>query len=159
VSRQTLHAEFGTKEALGQALVLREADAFLADVRRTLQEHPGDLRAAIHHAVTRTLELLAGNPLLRTVLAGSAGAGGETLLPLLTSRGEPLLVRARAVLADWLEAQRGPSPVPVVGLADSTVRLVVSHALTPLEPPDAVGARLADMVAAGVAGPARPCVS
>jgi AcrR family transcriptional regulator len=47
VSRQTLHTEFGTKEALGQALVARETDRFLLGVTGALERHPGALGPAV----------------------------------------------------------------------------------------------------------------
>lgn len=153
VSRQTLHAELGTKDALGQALVLREADRFLDVVRATLDEHPDDVVGAVRATATRTLELLADNPLLTTILAGPVRPGDETLLPLLTSRSQPLIARATEVVGGWLGSRRPDvDPRVVDDLADSVVRLVVSHSLLPVDPPGQVGARLARIVATGLAG-------
>lgn len=160
VSRQTVHAEFGTKEALGQAVVLREADQFLVEVRRTLNRHPEDVVLAVREAATRTLDLLAGNPLLASVLTGPARPGDETLLPMLTSRGQPLVGRATAEVASWLADRCPDAPADLVAdLADSVVRLVVSHALQPADPPSVVGARLSRIVATGLGMPAAapPC--
>lgn len=43
ISRQSLHAEFGTKDDLGNALVMRETAEFFDGVAVRLAEHPGDL--------------------------------------------------------------------------------------------------------------------
>lgn len=152
VSRQTLHAEFGTKEALGQALVLRVTDRFLDGVGEALAPHGDDVGAAVRAAVTYTLTGTAADPLLQTVLTSTRGAGDETLLPLLTSRGEPLLQRASAVLTAWLRAVRPELPGGLAAeVVDSVVRLVVSHAVLLLDPPDVVGERLGRLAEAVLA--------
>src|SRR3954453_14336790 len=48
VSRQTLYNVFGSKQGLGEALVMREADRFLAAVVEELRRHddPADALAA-----------------------------------------------------------------------------------------------------------------
>ena len=143
VSRQTLHNEFGTKDALGQALVLRVTDRFLAGVAEALAPHGDRLADAVTAAVTYTLRGTAGDPLLQTVLTSTRGAGDETLLPLLTSRAEPLLHRSSDVLTAWLRGVRPEAdPDLVAEVVDSVVRLVVSHAVLLLDPPEQVGARL-----------------
>ena len=143
VSRQTLHAEFGTKDALGQALVLRVTDRFLAGVGEALAPHGDRLAEAVTAAVTYTLRGTSTDPLLQTVLTSTRGAGDETLLPLLTSRGEPLLHRATAVLGAWVSSVRPDADAALVAdVVDSVVRLVVSHAVLLLDEPEQVGARL-----------------
>jgi AcrR family transcriptional regulator len=143
VSRQTLHAEFGTKAALGEALVLRETDCYLAGVADALARHPGHLQAAIEAAVTYTLQATAASPLLQAILTGAAG-GDESLLPLLTSRGTAILDRATQMLHAWmLTDDTSRDPARVDDLADDLVRLVVSHAVLPQQPPEVVGRRLA----------------
>lgn len=152
VSRQTLHAEFGTKEALGQALVLRVTDRFLVGVAASLAPHGHDVGAAVRAAVTYTLTGAADDPLLQTVLTGTRGTGDETLLPLLTSRGEPLLHRASGVLTGWLRSVRPELPAGLAAeVVDSVVRLVVSHAVLLLDPPEVVGGRLGRLAEAVLA--------
>lgn len=151
VSRQTLHAQFGTKDALGQALVLREADRFLELIAAALDEHPDDVVDAVRHAATVTLEMLAANPLLQAILAGPVRPGDESLLPLLTSRGQPLVHRASEGVTAWLRTHSpGSDPALLADLVDSVVRLVVSHSLMPVDPADVVGDRLARIVATGL---------
>ena len=155
VSRQTLHAEFGTKDALGQALVLRVTDRFLLGVAEQLEAHEGRLEDGVRAAVTFTLERTKADPLLQTVLTSTRGAGDEGLLPLLTSRGEPLLHRSSEVLSAWVRGHHPDlDPALVDDVVDSVVRLVVSHAVLLLDPPDAVGARLGRLAVRGLGLPA-----
>lgn len=151
LSRQTLHAEFGTKEALGQALVLRTTDRFLLGVQQSLEASPGGLRDAVRAAVVFTLESTARDPLLQTVLTSARSGADETLLPLLTSRSEPVLQRSSEVLTAWVRAHHPELDAALVAdVVDSVVRLVVSHVVLPVDAPAAVGRRLADLAAAGL---------
>lgn len=151
VSRQTVYNELGSKPALGQAMVLRELDRFLAAVDEELDSHD-DLVEAIRSAAERILEMARANPLLDAVLAsahgvtrGEPGSDNE-LLPFLTTDAAPLISAATAVIADKL-----PVRFPDVALSehearvaiDSVVRLVLSHVMQPGSTP----ARTADDVA------------
>lgn len=162
VSRQTLHAEFGTKEALGQALVLRTTDQFLAGVTDALERSPGRLREAVEAAVGFTLERCALDPLLQTILTSARGTGDETLLPLLTSRSEPVLQRSSEVMTAWVAAHHPElDPAVVRDVVDSVVRLVVSHAVLPVDPPAAVAGRLGRLaeLGLGLGGPGQAPMS
>jgi AcrR family transcriptional regulator len=151
VSRQTLHAEFGTKEALGQALVLRTTDRFLLGVHQALEASPGGLRDAVRGAVVFTLQSTSQDPLLQTVLTSARSGPDETLLPLLTSRSEPVLHRSSQVLSAWVRAHHPElDPALVADVVDSVVRLVVSHVVLPVDPPAVVGRRLAALAEAGL---------
>lgn len=151
VSRQTLHAEFGTKEALGQALVLRTTERFLLGVTQALDAHPGRLGAAVEAAVVFALQGAAADPLLQTVLTSARSAGDETLLPLLTSRSEPVLVLSSQVLGDWVRAHHPELDRRLLAeVVDSVVRLVVSHLVLPVEPPRVVGRRLGRLCERGL---------
>lgn len=143
VSRQTLHAVFGTKEALGQALVLRETDRFLIGVATELDRHAGRLGEAMSAAVTYTLRRADEDPMLHTVLTSSRTGGDATMLPLLAT-SEPLLHRATDAVQTWVCAHHPELDAALVReTVDSVVRLVVSHAVVPVDPPDLVGRRLA----------------
>src|SRR3954467_12669000 len=76
VSRQTLYNEFGTKDALAQALTLRETDRFLDAVDAALVGHTGTPAEAIGVAVAESLRLAADNPLVKAVLTDDNDAGG-----------------------------------------------------------------------------------
>jgi AcrR family transcriptional regulator len=151
LSRQTLHAEFGTKEALGQALVLRTTERFLLGVHDALEASPGGLADAVRSAVVFTLESTARDPLLQTVLTSARSGADETLLPLLTSRSEPVLHRSSEVLSAWVREHHPElDPAVVADVVDSVVRLVVSHVVLPVDRPAVVGRRLADLAEAAL---------
>lgn len=149
VSRQTLHHQFGTKEALGQALVLREAEQFLSGVVRVLNAAPGDPADAVAAAAEDALVRLAQHPLLQAIIAAADGGG---LLPQITSRSRPLLDRATSAVAQWsVEQQPDVSPHRHREVAEAIVRLVISHAVVPGDDPARVGARLGEWYRAGLA--------
>jgi AcrR family transcriptional regulator len=150
-SRQTVYNELGSKPALGQAMVLRELERFLAAVEEELDSYD-DLVAAIRSAAERILRMARANPLLDAVLAsahgvtrGERGSDNE-LLPFLTTDAAPLISAAAAVIAERL-----PERFPDTGLddheaaiaIDSVVRLVLSHVMQPAGDPE----RTADAIA------------
>nr|MDT0665759.1 helix-turn-helix domain-containing protein [Micromonospora sp. DSM 115978] len=63
VSRQTLYQHFGNRDALAEALLLREADRFLNDVERAVVEHRDDAQAATAAAFEVFLEAVANDVL------------------------------------------------------------------------------------------------
>lgn len=143
VSRPTFYKEFASKQALGEALVRRETERFLAGVGRVLEEHDDAAHDAIGAAVRFTLTEAADNPLLHAVLT-STRAGDDSLLPLLTTRSGPLLAAATAALSGWF-ADHFPELAEdeVAEGVDAVVRLVVSHLVLPAAPPDETARRLA----------------
>lgn len=150
VSRQTLHSEFGTRDALGQALIMRETQRFLDGVGECLRLHPRSLGRAVCEAVRYTLDRAGSDPLLRTILTNPRG-GDDSLLPLLTTRGEPMLHTASAALrAHATEHYPELDPERVATVVDSVVRLTVSHIVLPVDPPAAIGRRLGQLVLDGL---------
>lgn len=144
ISRQSLHAEFGTKDELGNALVLREMAEFFDGVTARLAEHPGDLAGAVSDAVRYMVTAARDNPLLATVITRAAAGGDVSLLSLLTVRGEALLGTGTALVADWVIGQwPSADPADLRIMVESVVRLCQSHILTPTKSPDEVGADLA----------------
>jgi AcrR family transcriptional regulator len=143
VSRQTLYNEFGTKDALAQALALRETARFLNGTEAALTGHEGAPADAVAAAVAYTLREAADNPLLKAVLTDDAGG----LLPLLTTRGEPVQTQARTRIAAYLTAHWPHLPADEVDLvAEVVVRLTVSHLVLPTEPVELTAARTAHLV-------------
>ncbi|WP_433799297.1 TetR family transcriptional regulator [Actinomycetospora sp. CA-084318] len=130
ISRQHLYNAIGTKRELGDALVARETDAFLAVVCRELRVHPDDLVAGVVAGVVGALEFGASNDLLKAILTADTG---ESLLPVVTARPEVVLDRGVAVIAAELAALHGDDP-ELPRLADAVVRLVISHATQPTGP-------------------------
>jgi AcrR family transcriptional regulator len=144
ISRQSLHAEFGTKDELGDALVLRETAEFFDGVAARLSEHPGDLSGAMSNAVEYMVTVARGNPLLETIITRAAAGGDVSLLSLLTVGGEALLGTATALVADWVIGQWPSAEFADVRImVESVVRLCQSHILTPTKSPADVGADLA----------------
>jgi AcrR family transcriptional regulator len=141
VSRQTLYNEFGSRDALAQALVLREADSFLTAVERAIDHHHDDPVAAVGSAFDVFLAAADDDPVIRSALLD---ASGESLLPLVTTQGQPLLERAAERLiaiigARWPQVE----PAAIELLAEALVRLAISHATLPGGPARLNGARVA----------------
>lgn len=136
VSRPTIYREFGDKEGLGEALVMREVERFLEGITATLNAHATDIGAAVGAAVRFTLDEAGRNPLLHAVLTASR-AGSTSLLPFLTSRSGPLLSVATAVLSSWFAEHHPEYEDRVLAEAlDAVVRLMVSYLVLPASTPD-----------------------
>jgi AcrR family transcriptional regulator len=144
LSRQTLYNEFGSKEGLAREVVLRETGRFLEGIHRVLADYPDDLERSTEEAVLFTFRHAAEKPLLKAILTSDHE---DDLLPLLTTRSEPVLVAAKIVLVKQLQRDWPALPGNDVDLvADSLVRLTISHLLLPLEAPDVVARNLARLV-------------
>ena len=130
VSRQTLYNEFGNREALAQALVLRESDEFLAAVEQAVIDHAGeDLGDALVAAFEVFLDAAREDPVVRAVVSGE---GNEELLALVTTQGVPVIEHgvqrlAATVLDHWPGLRRKPT----IELAEIIVRLAISLATQP----------------------------
>ena len=155
VSRQTVYNELGSKPALGQAMVLRELERFLAIVERELDSHD-DLVVAIRSAAEQILLMARDNPLLHALLAsahsvsrGNEPASNTELLPFLTTDAQPLIEAATQVIAARLERFPGldlDEQQRDVAI-DSIVRLVLSHVMQPGGSPATTAEHLAWIVA------------
>lgn len=145
ISRQSLHAEFGTKDELGNALVMRETAEFFEGMANRLDKHPGDLAGAVSAAAEYMVSVARDNPLLETILTRTPASGGDiSLLSLLTVRGEPLIETAINVFGDWVRRQwPDADPAEVGVMVESVTRLCLSHILTPTKTPAEVAADLA----------------
>ena len=142
-SRQTLYNEFGSKEAIGQALVEREAERFLLGIQKELDAHRDDLEAAAAAGVGYTLGQATDNSLIKAVLTAARG-GEDDLLAYLTTRPEPVFNTATAMLdayaADaWPEVDAESRSLAV----ETIVRLTVSHIVQPGGPPAESARRIA----------------
>jgi AcrR family transcriptional regulator len=145
VSRQTLYNEFGSKDALAEALAMREAERFIdgneAFLHASHFERPVDAVAAV---TASTLRQAADNPLLKATLTNDAGG----LLPFLTSRGEPVVVAARASMERYFHENWPHLPdADVVLAAEALARLTISYLVLPSDAVDAS----ADVIAAQLA--------
>ena len=136
ISRQSLHAEFGTKDDLGHALVLRETVTYLDGVAARLAEHPGDLAGAVSAATEYMLVSTRENPLLQSILTRTSGDGDFSLLSELTIQGEPMLGHAIGIVSEWVRSQwPSTDPADVRLMVETVVRLAQSHILAPVTEP------------------------
>lgn len=143
VSRQTLYYEFGSKDALAEALAMREAERYMSGAEAAMVGHEGSPGEAVGAATAFTLTEAASNPLLKAVLTDDSAG----LLPFLTSRSDALLAAARERCVSYLsehwpalEAER------VLLVADAVNRLTLSHLVLPGGRPDQVAADIARLV-------------
>jgi len=143
VSRQTVYNEIGSKQQLAEAMIMHELEVFLRGVDAAFAAHPDDLVEAIREAALTVLRTARTNPLLHAVLSASHGAE-SSLLPLLTTQAEPIIVAAGGLISGHLAAYEVPlNPERVEALVDMIIRLLLSHVTAPGGSPE----RTADDVA------------
>ncbi|MFL5823243.1 MAG: TetR family transcriptional regulator [Solirubrobacteraceae bacterium] len=148
VSRQTVYNAFGSRPALAEAYLGREADRFLAAVDVAVREHAAEPRQALASALEVFLVAAHEHPLVRAIT--DIDGGGE-LLPLVTTRGGPLIERVSGHLTGLLvDTWASLRPVDAAPVADALVRLAISYAALPAGDPSDT--------AATVAGILGPCV-
>jgi AcrR family transcriptional regulator len=147
VSRQTLYNSFGSRAELARVYLAYEADAFLSAADEAIRTHADDPQTALTSALEGFLTAAGSHPL---VLAITSDEGTEELLPLVTTRGGPLVGAARSHLrSSILDTWPGVSRRGADALADVLVRLAISYAALPAAPPRETAAR-----AACILGPA-----
>ena len=145
ISRQVLYAEFDSKDGLGQAMVTREAERFVAEVAETFDGHPDDPAAAISSAVAHVLRKATTDPLIAAILAGAKGSDSG-LLPLLTTRSGPIMASAGEVVARFLGAHHPRADrEDLATTVDMVVRMTVSHMMFSTDRPERIGERIARM--------------
>ncbi|WP_243710968.1 TetR family transcriptional regulator [Actinomadura sp. KC216] len=152
VSRQTVYNEFGDKWGLVQAVVMRHNEHYLDGIDAVLSDHD-DLYSAVVAAVTYTLETAADDRLMKAVLTGE---GGDEMLPLITTRAEPLLFAASDRIAEhalrqWPHLDRGA----VTEITAAAVRLTTSHLMLPSGPPERTAHFIARIVTRYLGAPAK----
>jgi AcrR family transcriptional regulator len=141
VSRQTLYNSFGSRQELAQAYVLREAERFVVAVEAAVREAAPDPRAALRAAVEVFLSAAETHPVIRAVASSESG---DELLPLLTTRGGPLVGEVTDRLTGIVvESWPGLPRRDAFLVADALVRLAISHAALPGGAPAETAANLA----------------
>ena len=144
VSRQTLYNEFGSKEALAQAMAMREVEQFIAGTEAALdQAEPETPVQAVRAGALYTLRTAADNPLLKAALT----ADDTGLLSFLTTRGEPAHAAARDSFERYYAAHWPELPAEDIALAAETItRLTISYLMLPGDAPaEILATRLADL--------------
>jgi AcrR family transcriptional regulator len=144
VSRQTLYNGFGSRAELARMYLAREAEAFLSAADEAIRAHADDPQRALTAALEGFLVAAESHPLV--VAITSPDAAGE-LLPLVTTRGGPLVDAARAHLAtSILDTWPGVSRRSAEALAEVLVRLAISYAALPAASPAETAERVACML-------------
>ena len=144
VSRQTLYKEFGSRDEFAQALVIHEGERFLDAVDTAVRGHLDDPRAAIGAALETFLRTAGEDPLVRILLSDDGSAG---LLPFVTTQGMPVVQWATARLTATIEDGWPQAPQRKARLlAETLVRLAISHVTAPGDSPEATAAQTGELL-------------
>ncbi|MBA2349827.1 MAG: TetR family transcriptional regulator [Solirubrobacterales bacterium] len=133
IARVTLYRRFPGKDALVEAVMLRELRRFLAELDRVVKPLD-DPEERLVDGFVFTLEAIRGHRLLQRLLESEP----EAILPHLTTQGAPFVTAAREFLAARLagDLEDDRTPAELVAVADVVVRLLLSYLLTPQAPVD-----------------------
>jgi AcrR family transcriptional regulator len=128
VSRQTLYNEFGSRQRLAEALVVREIDVFLTGVAAVVDANKQDPRVAVAAAFDGFLLSASENPLFMEAISGQRG----DLLPIIQSEAAPGIERATEgvmaiVIGGWPHVGERDGRL----FAECVVRLAFSAAMVP----------------------------
>jgi AcrR family transcriptional regulator len=133
VSRQTVYHEFGSRQALLQTYLAGEIDNILRQVEQAVQQHTDSPRDALRDAFSLFLRLAAEEPAIQLVVADS---DSPELNQMLTVLGR--IIGTERIGALLTQTWPGTVPAQAALLAESIVRLAISHALLPGADPAAV---------------------
>lgn len=148
VSRQTVYNTFGSRDELARAYVEREADRFLAGVDLAVRDNAARPRDALAAALTVFLGAAGRHPLVRAI---TSTEGGDELLPLVTTRGGPLIEHVTDHLTSLLvETWPVLQPRDAGPIADALVRLAISYAALPAGDPTQTAATIARLLSPSV---------
>jgi AcrR family transcriptional regulator len=142
VSRQTLYNEFGSRAALVEAYLTREIETLVTQVTEAVRANADDAHRALRIAFSLFLKLASDEPVVQLIV--NDAEGGE-LHRLLTGLGQTLASERIAQLIPTVWPQVGPADSRL--LADSLVRLAISHALMPGSDPATVARGVGRMLA------------
>ena len=139
VSRQTIYNAFGNREELAQAYLMREAGRFLAAIEDAVNSNVEDPRRALRSAAELFLSLVSTHPMVRAV----SSQDGDELVAMATTRGGALLEAmttrlAELILSNWPQVDPGGARL----LAETLVRLAISHAALPTNVPPQTAAEI-----------------
>jgi AcrR family transcriptional regulator len=133
VSRQTVYNEFGSRQALVESYVRREIDNLVTEVEHVVRANAHDPEIAVHSAFGLFLKLASDEPVIRIIVANSDPG---PLVQLLTKLGLGIADEriARLIMEVWPQVAAADAEL----LADSLVRLAISHAVSPMSDPATV---------------------
>lgn len=129
LARVTLYRHFSNKDAIVEAVLLRELERFLAELAAEAGRYP-DAEDKLVEGFVFTLNTLRVHALLQRLLATEP----ETVLPFLTVEGDGVIKTASSFLAYQLaEELRDDSrtEIELLEVAEVTVRIILSFVLTP----------------------------
>ncbi|MBV9320226.1 MAG: TetR family transcriptional regulator [Mycobacterium sp.] len=134
ISRQVLYKEIGAKQALGEALVQRETDRFIAGTIAAIRAHPEDVAAGLAAGAAFTLRAGADDALVKASMARARDAE-VGLTPLLTMGPRPIWAGAMdGVAAAVREFYDLPGSIDrqLDSIVEVDFRLTFSHMLQPM---------------------------
>ena len=124
VSRPTVYKEFGSRQSIAEAYVLRRLDSALDEVDANMRDND-DLETGLREAVAKFFDLVDA-PLVQTVLAG--GVSSPDLVRLIDVTN----VRATDRLAALLQEIRPGIPdSDAIVFGDTIARVCAAHAFAP----------------------------
>jgi AcrR family transcriptional regulator len=126
ISRQTVYHEFGSRQELLQSYLAGEIDSILRQVELAVQQHADSPRDALRDAFSLFLRLASEEPAIQLVVADS---DAPELNQMLTVLGRIIGTERIGVLIT--RTWPGTEPAEAALLAESIVRLAISHALLP----------------------------
>jgi AcrR family transcriptional regulator len=142
VSRQTLYNEFGSRAALVETYIAREIDVLVERATEAVRANADDAHRALRNAFSLFLELASNEPVVQIIVANAED--GE-LHRLLTGLGQALASDRIAGLIPEVWPQVGEQDAQLV--AETLVRLAISHALLPSADPADVARGVGRMLA------------
>lgn len=122
IPRQSLYKEVGTKEELGRAVVDREVQRFLTQVRAGITAHADSVEDGLVAAARGVIEYGRTNAVLAAALRPGRDAG---LLTLIAVHPDAVAGRASAAVGALLGDAASEA------LIDTVVRLTISHLIQP----------------------------
>jgi AcrR family transcriptional regulator len=147
LSRQTVYRYFASKHDLLMALVIREEEVLMTQVRAAIEPHR-EIRPAVEAAFRTILRAMRAHPLLDRVMATEP----HELLPYLTIEANPIREMGIRMMEEvFATRMEGVSPVLAHRAAEISSRLVTSYAIMPPDDdPDVVAGQLAELVCNGL---------
>lgn len=129
VSRVTVYRHFGDRDALVEAVLLREEERFFQELEEAIAD-AGGIEEKLAEGFACALLQIRSHVALQRLLETDP----ELILPHLTVRAEPVLVAARSFVARLLETAREAGELPALDVevaAELLCRQVLSLLLTP----------------------------
>ncbi|GAY17967.1 TetR/AcrR family transcriptional regulator [Mycobacterium sp. shizuoka-1] len=129
LARVTLYRTFANKDAIVEAVLLRELEKFLSDLAAEAGSY-AEAEDKLVEGFVFTLNTMQGHALLQRLLATEP----ETVLPFLTVEGDGVVQTASSFLAHQLAVALPDdkrTQLELLEVAEVTVRVIVSFVLTP----------------------------